>query len=274
MTNRQYLLIFAVVLFLFFFKTIVWLVESWIYNPYYSHGFLIPLISIFLIRSKKDEISFQEKRDTSDTGFYMLITGLVFYVISFFWTIRFLSGVALVITIAGVIFFLYGKEVLKELAFPVCFLVFMVPLPLNDYLAPFFQYISTVCSTQFINMIGISAYYTGYNIHLSRGIFEVALPCSGLNSIISLMAISALFCYMIEGSVKAKVIIFISSIPLALMGNILRITAVLFIADRYGSEVALSFFHSFSSLLLFSVSLIGLFLVGRCFGRLRFKKIL
>jgi len=272
--NKKYLLIFLSIIFLFFFETLVWLVESWIYNPYYSHGLLIPLISIFLIWKKKNDIIIQEERDSSNFGFYILIASLLLYIISFFWNIRFLSGIALIISIAGVICFFYGNEVLKELTFPIIFLIFMIPLPLNDYLAPFFQSISTVCSAELINMIGISAEYNGYEIHLSNSVFEIALACSGIRSIISLMAIAALFSYLIDGALIAKVIIFLSSIPLALIGNILRITSVLFIADRYGSEAAMNFFHSFSSLMLFIISLTGLFLVGRCFGRLKFKKIL
>lgn len=272
--NNKYLLIFLSIIFLFFFETLVWLVESWIYNPYYSHGFLIPLISIFLIWTKKDDIIIPEEKDSSNLGFYILISSLILYIISFFMNIRFLSGIALIISIAGVICFLYGNVALKELSFPISFLIFMIPLPLNDQLAPFFQSISTVCSAVLINMIGISAEYNGYEIHLSNSVFEIALACSGIRSIISLMAIAALFSYLIDGALIAKIIIFLSSVPLALFGNILRITSVLFIADRYGSETAMNFFHSFSSLMLFIVSLTGLFLVGRCFGRLKFKKIL
>ena len=274
MNNRDYLFIFSAVLILFFFNTLVWLIESWIYNPYYSHGFLIPLISFFLVWKKKDNILLQEDKTSSGLGFFILIFSLLLYLISFIWTIRFLSGISLIISIAGVVCFLYGKELMNKLIFPVCFLIFMVPLPLNDLLAPFFQNISTVCATKLVNIIGISAYYTGYEIHLLDSTFEIALSCSGLHSIISLLAIAALFSYIIEGVTIARVIIFISAIPLAMTGNILRITAVLFIADKYGTEAAINFFHDFSSLLLFIFSLIGLFLVGRCFGRLRFKKIL
>jgi len=223
---------------------------------------------------KKKKIVILEDKTSSSLGFFILIFSLLLYVISFIWTIRFLSGISLIISIAGVVCFLYGKELMNEMIFPVFFLIFMVPLPLNDVLAPFFQNISTVCATKLANIIGISAYYTGYEIHLPDSTFEIALSCSGLHSIISLLAIAALFSYIIEGAPIARVIIFISAIPLAMTGNILRITAVLFIANRYGSDMAINFFHSFSSFLLFIFSLIGLFLVGRCFGRLRFKKIL
>jgi len=70
-----------------------------------------------------------------------------------------------------------------------------------------------------------------------------------------------------------KVAIFLSALPLAIMANVLRISAILLIANAYGSEVAINFFHDFSSLLLFSIAAIGLLIVGRCFGSLRFKRI-
>jgi exosortase/archaeosortase family protein len=70
-----------------------------------------------------------------------------------------------------------------------------------------------------------------------------------------------------------KLTIILSSIPLALAGNIMRITSVLAVANKYGQNTAMNYFHDVSSLILFSVVLMGLFLIGRCFGRLKFKKI-
>jgi exosortase/archaeosortase family protein len=90
---------------------------------------------------------------------------------------------------------------------------------------------------------------------------------------ISLFTIGIIFAYILEGSNLMKATVIISTIPLALAGNILRITSILIVANKYGQEAAINYFHDFSSLLLFSVALIGLFLVGGCFGRLRFKKI-
>jgi len=78
---------------------------------------------------------------------------------------------------------------------------------------------------------------------------------------------------MLEGSNFMKSTIVLSSIPLAMTGNIIRITSVLAVAGKYGQDAAMNYFHDLSSLLLFSIALVGLFIVGRCFGRLRFKRI-
>lgn len=274
MAKKYYPILLALVLFIFYFQTLVWLVESWMYNPYYSHGFIIPGISLYFIWTKKDSLTGPMQRTSQELGFYLILVALLIHGLGFFWTIKSLSGISLIMSITGVILFLYGKEIIKELSFPLLFLIFSIPLPINDFLTPAVQYLSTVSSTFLAGLIGIPAHNVGYVIYIPAGSFEVGLPCSGLRSVISLMAVAAVFAYILEGSKRMKAVIFFSSIPLALMGNIVRITSVLFIADRYTTQVAMSFFHGFSSLVLFSISLLGLFLVGRCFGRLRFKKTL
>ncbi len=80
------------------------------------------------------------------------------------------------------------------------------------------------------------------------------------------------YAFILEGGLLMKMSVLFSSIPIAMAGNILRITSVLIIGNKYGTEAAIGYFHQFSSLVLFSVALIGLFAVGRSFGRLKFKE--
>lgn len=272
--NQKHLIFFSFLLFVLYYSTIKWFVESWLFNPYYSHGFIIPVISLFIIGTKKEKISRITERTSSDYGFYILIIALILYGISFFWAIRFLSGISLIVSITGVTVFLYGKEIMKEILFPIGFLIFMVPLPFVDIMAPAIQRYSAMYSTALANTMGINAFNIGYEIHLPTAAFEVGLACSGMRSIVSLMVIAVLFAYILDGSLLMKGVILFSSIPLAISGNILRITAVLYIASQYGTEAAIEFFHDFSSFILFIVSMSGIFVIGRCFGRLQFKKIL
>jgi exosortase len=272
--NQKHLFFFLLILFFLYFSTLKWLVESWLFNPYYSHGFLVPIISVYVIWRKKENIARIIEKTSSDYGFYIIVIALILYMISFFWTIRFLSGISLIMSLGGLIIFLYGKEIMKEIIFPIGFLIFMVPIPFVDILTPPIQKNSAIYSTKLANIIGIPAFNIGYEIHLPEASFEVAMACSGLRSILSLLVIAVLFAYLLDGSLLLKGTVLLSSIPLAISGNILRITSVLFIASKYGTEAAMEFFHNFSSLILFGVSLLGLFLIGRCFGRLQFKKTL
>jgi len=265
-------LIFIAILGLFYYNTLGWLVGSWLHNEYYSHGFLVPLISGYIIWSMREELNLTEKKP-SQSGLALFAAGIILHGMGVMFTIRSLSGISLILTISGIVLYLYGWEFLKKVKFPLLFLIFMIPLPFVDMIAPPAQTISAIASSGLAKIIGLPVVRDGLVLRIPAGSFEVGLECSGINSIISLITIATIFAFMLEGTRLMKFTIFLSSIPLALGGNIVRIASVLGAANIFGQDAAMNYFHDFSSLLLFSVALCGLFLVGRCFGRLRFKKI-
>jgi exosortase len=242
------------------------------YNEYYSHGLLVPIISGYIIWNMRHVLASVEKKP-SQGGLGLFIGGIVLQVISGLWSIRFLSGISLMLTLAGVIIYVFGWDFMKRIKFPFLFLIFMIPFPFVDIIASPAQSVSAFASTNIANLIGIPARLDGLVISIPEGSFEVGIACSGINSLISLLMIGTIFAFILEGSRSMKLAILVSTIPLAMAGNILRITSVLAVATKYGQTVAINYFHDFSSLLLFSISLMGVFLVGRCFGRLQFKKI-
>src|SRR3990170_3982083 len=259
------LLLFITIIGLFYHNTLSWLVGSWINNEYYSHGFLVPVVSGYIIWNMRKDLAAIEKKQ-SQAGLAILAGGILLQGVSILWTIRFLSGISFLVTISGVILYLFGWEVMKKIRFPLLFLLLMIPLPFVDIVAPPAQTVSAIASSNMANLFGIPVLRDGLVLNIPAGSFEVGLPCSGLKSIISLVTIAAVYTFILEGGMLMKLTILISSIPLALAGNIMRITSVLAVANKYGQETALNYFHDFSSLLLFSVVIIGLFLAGRCFG--------
>lgn len=266
-----YILLIAIVG-IFYYNTLGWLLESWINNPYYSHGFLVPVISGYIIWNMRKELAVVEKKP-SQSGLALFGAGILLQGISVLWTVRFLSGISLITILAGMILYLYGWELFNKIKFPFLFLLFMIPIPFVDMVAPPLQTVSAFATANLAGIIGIPVQRDGLILNIPAGAFEVGLPCSGINSIISLITIGAIFAFMLEGGMFMKATILISAIPLAMAGNIMRITSVLVVANAYGQDAAMNYFHDFSSLLLFSIALCGLFLVGRCFGRLKFKKI-
>ncbi len=266
------LLIFAAILGIFYYNTLGWLVGSWLNNEYYSHGFLVPIISGYLIWKMRSELASTEKKQ-SQAGLYIFASGILIQTISTIWSVRFLSGISLLVTMAGVVIYMYGWEFMNRIKFPFLFLILMIPLPFVDMIAAPAQTISVISTSFVTNLIGIPTVREGLILKIPAGSFEVGIECSGINSIISLFTIGAIFAFILEGTRSMKLTIVASALPLAMAGNILRITSVLAVANAYGQKAATDYFHDFSSLLLFSVALIGLFLVGRCFGRLQFKKI-
>lgn len=256
----------------FYYNTFRWLIESWLNNPYYSHGFLVPIISLYVIWKTRKELVNIEKKEYQK-GLLVVATGIILQIIAVLFTTRFLSGLSLIITIFGIMLYLFGCEFTKKISFPIMFLLLAIPVPFVDMIAPPIQTISAVTSSNLANMLGILVVRDGLLLNTPSGSFEVALECSGLRSVISLLTLSIIYAFVLEGGLLMKSVIVLSSIPLAMIGNTLRITSVLGIANIYGTDVAIDYFHDFSSILLFSISLIGLFLIGRFFGKLKFKKI-
>ena len=268
---NYYIITFIGIILAFYYNTFKWLVESWMNNAYYSHGLLVPIISIYIIMRMRKELINVERKE-SQKGLIIFISGLILQMIAVLYVIRFLSGLSLVVTIFGIVLYLYGWEFTNKIKFPILFLLLAIPLPFIDTVAPPVQTISAIESSNLANILGVPTETDGLLLKTPAGSFEVALECSGIRSIISLSTLSIIYAFILEGSLLMRLIIVLSSIPLAVAGNILRITSILGIANIYGKDVATNYFHDISSLLLFGFALIGLFLVGRLFGRLKFKK--
>ena len=123
-----------------------------------------------------------------------------------------------------------------------------------------------------LDIMGISALQEGVNIYIPGYSFIIEKGCSGLHSIVALFALSVLLSYLLKCNVRKKIFLVFSSLPIALLSNLVRIVAVMLVAKTAGKEVAESFFHSFSSVFLFLVAFLFLFGTARFIGCLRFKK--
>ena len=128
------------------------------------------------------------------------------------------------------------------------------------------QSISATGSASIVQAIGIPVTRTGAEIHLPEAAFTIGMPCSGMNTLISLLALVTLLLYFLKAPFYKKASLFLLAFPIAILANIFRIVLLLVIAYFWGTEVAMTFFHGFSSLLLFLVALLLLFLLSRLFG--------
>ena len=115
-------------------------------------------------------------------------------------------------------------------------------------------------------MLGIPVTRVGAEIQLEDASFIIGLPCSGMNSLISLLALAAIFIYILRCSLYKKIALLCITIPIAVFANILRVTSLLLIANAYGAETANGFFHTFFSPLLFIIAFIFLILISVLIG--------
>lgn len=233
-------------------------------DSYYSHGFLVPLVSAYLIWRKRKKLK-TIPIVSSPTGLAVLIFGLLLHIISSLLKINFGSYLSLLIVLEGLILYLWGREINRQLLFPLAFLFFMLPLPSVVIIAISFKMkiLAAQISSWAVNMMGIPAMRDGSTIYLPRAFLLVGDPCSGLRSLISLLALGAVFTQFIRGSMLKKSTFFLSAVPVALISNVLRIILLLLVTHVYGEKIALGFFHDFTGMLVFVFAFIGLIIAAR-----------
>ncbi|MFH1678449.1 MAG: exosortase/archaeosortase family protein [Candidatus Omnitrophota bacterium] len=239
-------------------------------DSYYSHGFLIPFVCAYLVWRKRSKLK-SLPIEPCQTGLIVLAGGLLLLIISSLLKINFGSYFSLIIVIEGLVLYLWGRKINRELIFPIVFLIFMIPLPSVVIIAISFKMkiLAAQAASFFANRIGILAVRDGSIIYLPNGKqLMVGDPCSGLRSLISLLALGAIFTQFVRGSRLQKNALFISAIPIALVSNILRLMALVWVTYVYGEKAALGFFHDFTGMLVFVFAFLGLMFMTRV---LKFK---
>lgn len=243
-----------------YFPVIAWMLERWrAPDAYYSHGFLIPCISAFIVWRKRYRLR-KLILKPDERGWLFLAAGLAVYCISASAKIYFTSAFSLIAAITGIILLFLGREFFILLMFPVTFLVFMVPLPLVavSYLSFNLKIMATQIAAAFLHELGIHALLEGSVIKTAHTYLIVEDPCSGLRSLVALVAMGALTAHFSKLSRVGKIIVFVSSIPIAVVSNALRITTLALLSEAYGAAVLTGAVHFIMAVVVFIIALVGL----------------
>jgi exosortase len=267
-SNRYfpYVMIIVGLFVLVYYRTLIWMYGRFVgADSYYSHGFIIPLVSAFLVWQKRDTLR-KLQIGYSKYGLVLIIVSLVLHLLSTIFYIFSSSGFSILLLVFGISLFILGKEATKAIFFPLLFLIFMFPLPASfiDVLAEPLKMNAARIATFFVDQAGISVFREGFYIKTINGELLVGNPCSGLRSLISFLGIGSLFAYLLDISMVGKSILFFLSVPIALASNILRVIALVLVTHYYGYQKASpdSFFHDFSGIMVFVIGFVALYLVG------------
>jgi exosortase len=262
MKPKTIAVLIAVVAFLtlLYWPVFRWLVQSWLSNPYYSHGFLVPVVSAFFAWTKRRDL---KMRKPSITGGFVLALGILLYILGFIRDIRFLTAFSLLIVLSGLLLSFYGAKATRAMVFPLGFLIFMIPLPYIQEVGFSLQSISVHSSAWLLKVIGLPITTSGTEIHLGDSVFTVGLACSGINTLIALLALAAVYAYVLTGAFYRRTLLFVIAFPVAIIANILRIAAIILVANFYGTDIAMGLFHDLSSLIFFVIAFLCLVLLGR-----------
>lgn len=242
-----------------------WLWGEWMGNDYYSHGLLIPFVALFLAvqRLRNDKSLSTIVRQRTTPGLLVLALSLGLFVF-------FLNGKAYYLaafTMIGMIFSLVwsfgGGSLTRKLLFPIGYLVLMVPLPFIDRATLPLALFTGVCAGGLTRFLGLDVTIVGNAVSLPNAEMVIGAQCSGINSLIALTSLLALAAYLLEGPLWGRLTLVALSVPLAILGNILRVASLLFVAHTYGAAAAFTYYHDYSGIFFFIGVLLLLFPLTR-----------
>jgi len=240
----------------------VWMVSRWSdkisFGADYSHGYLIPFVSIGVIWMKRQDL-IDAPKSVAKTGLMVIILALMTHWMGAKMQQTRLSLIGLIGLLWGIPYFFLGWHVAKILIFPCAYLIFCVPLNFLDSMTFPLKMMATKASAGLLNGLGVEAIYHGSKITLVQNpdiSYEVAAACSGLRSLLAMTAITAVYAYFTQKTLIKKWLLFICSIPLAVFGNMVRVTTIFLVAQAFGRAIADNLYHTYSGYIVFVAAII------------------
>lgn len=263
------MIIVILILITVFYSILKELIHDWYVDSNYSHGFLIPVISIYLIWQKKKNMAVLQP-SKSYLGLLIFLIGITILIVGTAAAEFFSVRLSFLIVLFGLTLFFYGKDFIKKLWFPLVFLIFMIPIPYVIYYSVTFplQILSTKFATAFLQLIGFTILRQGNIIHLQNYSLEVVEACSGLRSLMTLSALGAAMAYITQKDIYKGVFLFLLSVPIAIGANVFRIIITALGAYFISPKFAEGFLHEISGLVVFLVGFVSLGLAGMIINRI------
>ena len=251
-------------------RTLRWLAVTWLGNPYYSHGLLVPIIAGVLAwygwRRAGRETGTTPSWPDLLAGGLLVAVSLAAHLVALRRSLWVLSAGSLVAAIAGLTLALGGRATLRRHAFPIGFLLLMIPLPWLEQWTPALARAMAAAARAVVVPLGVPITVQGARVELADTAMVIGAPCSGVNSLAALVTLAALYAYLVRGPLPARIALVLLAVPVALLANLMRLVVILLLARYVSAEVALGFFHDWSSPFLFLVALALLIALGKGLG--------
>jgi exosortase len=251
-----------------YYHVLVQLADTWAVNDNFSHGYFIPLVSVYMIFSLREQLHKEVVRP-SNWGLLILLGGLALLVLAIVASLNFMQQTSLLIVLWGLVLYFFGRRCAALLFVPIAYLVFMIPIPaiLWNKIAFPMQLYSTAMTEKIIQLLGVTVYREGNVLYLVETTLEVVDACSGLRSLTTMFALSAALAWFAHYSTWRKWLVFLAAVPIAIFANMVRLTATALLASRYGEKVAQGFLHEFSGILVFILGLALLWATNMVMGK-------
>ena len=232
--------------------------HRWSSDPRYAHGYFVPMCSLALLWMRRSRPTIGVAPNQSAWGLAFVGVGAVIQLGGGYFHIGALDGLALLPYLVGLALLLGGWRAL-EWAWPsILFLAFMIPLPwrLENALGPPLQFVATTISTYLLQTLGFMAFAEGNVIQLNEARIGVVEACSGLSMLITFIALSTACALIVKRPLLDRIVLVLSSIPVALLANIIRITVTGILHDTIGGHAADTFYHDLAGWLMIPLALV------------------
>jgi exosortase len=239
----------------------VWLDDLWD-DPNYSHVYIVPIISGFLIWQRRQQL-IALPIEGSWRGVPLVLLGMAALIVGDIGAETFLMRTSLIVTVAGLVLFHFGPAVLRALAFPLGFFLFMVPMPAIFFYAMTarLQNLAAESGASILDLLGVPVFLDGNVIQLSRLTLGVTEACSGIRSLITLVALGVAWAHLMLPRFWMQVVLVVMVLPITIVANAGRIVMTGLVGRSFGVEYAEGFFHFFSGWLVFIVAILCLLAV-------------
>jgi exosortase len=245
-----------------YWGTLAHLVGQWWHDPNFSHGFFVPLFSVFVVWLGRSRLSRLALRP-SWSGLAVLAFALCVLIVGLMGAELFLARFSLLLVLAGLIVLFLGWNFFRALLFPWAFLILMIPIPaivFNEITLPLQLLASNLAATA-LRLLGVPVLREGNVINLPSMALEVAEACSGIRSLMSLVTLAVVYGFLMEKRLWARWLLALASVPIAVAANSVRIIGTGLLVQYWNAGKAEGYFHASWGWIIFVISLLLLYAV-------------
>jgi len=236
------------------------LVLQWWTDPDYGHGFFVPLFAGYILWHERKRWTKTEIKP-SNFGFVVMLGAIALLLLGSLGAELFTSRFSLLVLLAGMILFLAGWKLLRAVSFPLGYLMWMIPIPVIIYNQVTFplQLIASRLATAGLELAQVPVLRDGNVLIMSNYSLEVVEACSGIRSLMTLMALAVAYGYLVSPRRWVRYVLAALMVPIAIVTNAIRIMGAGILARHFGPAAAEGFLHEFSGWAIFLVALVLMF---------------
>jgi exosortase len=259
-----FLVVVGTELALLYAPTMQWLWTRWTMSVWHNaHGMFVPPLVAYLAWQELREHPELRDRAGSAMGFVLLAPALLLRALDAGIHTELLSAISLVLALPGLSLLFLGTERTRRTAFPLCFMLFALPIPLGitETAHVVLRQITVAAVSTLLPLLGVTVYTEGTTLHLGRGALQIADACSGFSTLYAALAVATLAAYM-TSSIGRRILVLVAAAPIAIASNLVRVLVLVLLVQWRGPAVLETFLHPLSGLMTFALSLPVIFWLG------------